>query len=389
MTKAINNGYQKTPSQNSSFNANLAIKWHSEERVARESNTNASPQTLPSLEPSASKVQIDTPAPLFVAVMGLTGSGKSTLIKQLTGNTEVVIGDGIDPETSEVTEYCCNIGGREFILLDTPGFDESGAGDRILKSDTDVLLEISQYLACQYKSKILLTGIIYLHRISDIKVGGSAVKNFKYFKALCGDGFYNHIAVVTTRWDLVSNDIEKAVLREQELKEKYFGLLIKRGSYYTRISQVNDAVEVLKKFATFAPDKLKIQMEIVDENKKFSETSTGEELNRDVKAVKELLEEKIRELQQLLKEAREMKDAELVQEMEAKEREAQKELERVKNDKKSLELRLEAMEQNIVEMRKNLERESELLQKELAIQRQQLEYEAQQQEAKFNEERAR
>lgn len=37
-----------------------------------------------------------TPKEVFIAVMGMTGSGKSTFIKTLTRNSSVVISDGLE-----------------------------------------------------------------------------------------------------------------------------------------------------------------------------------------------------------------------------------------------------------------------------------------------------
>lgn len=56
-------------------------------------------------------------------------------------------------------------------LVDTPGFDDAHL------SDTDVLREIATWLSNSYKDTAKLHGIIYLHRITDNKLGGSAMRN--------------------------------------------------------------------------------------------------------------------------------------------------------------------------------------------------------------------
>lgn len=57
-----------------------------------------------------------------------------------------------------------------FFLVDTPGFDDS------TETDTQILMEVTDWLNRAYLADILLSGIFYLHRIIDIKMGGQASK---------------------------------------------------------------------------------------------------------------------------------------------------------------------------------------------------------------------
>ena len=73
---------------------------------------------------------------------------------------------------------CSLPGGRKFFLVDTPGYDDT------YKSDTDILREIADWLGQVYQNRIKLTGIVYLHRISDVRIGGSGMKNLRMFRKL-------------------------------------------------------------------------------------------------------------------------------------------------------------------------------------------------------------
>ena len=53
-------------------------------------------------------------------------------------------------------------------FADTPGFDDSS------RSDTDVLKNIVYWLGVMREKSIKLSGIIYLHWITDNRVGGTA-----------------------------------------------------------------------------------------------------------------------------------------------------------------------------------------------------------------------
>ena len=65
-------------------------------------------------------------------------------------------------------------------LIDTPGFD-----DTELK-ETDILRKIAAWLGDAYDSEIRLSGLVYLHRISDPRMPGSAKRNLHMFQRLCG-----------------------------------------------------------------------------------------------------------------------------------------------------------------------------------------------------------
>ena len=65
--------------------------------------------------------------------------------------------------------------------MDIPGFDDT------YKLDADILREIANYLTKACEINIKLTGIIYLHSISNVHLSGYGMKNIRIFKVLCGD----------------------------------------------------------------------------------------------------------------------------------------------------------------------------------------------------------
>jgi len=76
-----------------------------------------------------------------IAVMGATGSGKSTFINLASGST-LPVGRGLESCTSEVqTSRPFLLNGRIVTLIDTPGFDDTS------RSDTDILSSIAAYLS--------------------------------------------------------------------------------------------------------------------------------------------------------------------------------------------------------------------------------------------------
>lgn len=46
---------------------------------------------------------------------------------------------------------------------------------------------LADWLNRVYQNNVRLAGILYLHRIGDNRLGGTAMKNLRMFKKLCGD----------------------------------------------------------------------------------------------------------------------------------------------------------------------------------------------------------
>ncbi|OJA13215.1 hypothetical protein AZE42_12184, partial [Rhizopogon vesiculosus] len=71
-----------------------------------------------------------------IAVMGATGSGKSTFISKASGSS-LPAGHGLESCTNEVqTSRPFVVSGRVVTLIDTPEFDDT------TRSDTDILTMI-------------------------------------------------------------------------------------------------------------------------------------------------------------------------------------------------------------------------------------------------------
>ncbi|KAJ5690368.1 hypothetical protein N7462_004760 [Penicillium macrosclerotiorum] len=129
---------------------------------------------------------------IFIAVMGVTGAGKSTLISQCTGQN-VDVGHDLVSCTSEIGVFDFELGGRTVYLIDTPGnFTE--------RPDFVILQSISAYLSASYARHIYIHGVIFLHRITENRVTGSARRNIELMKAICGSGFFPYVALATTHW---------------------------------------------------------------------------------------------------------------------------------------------------------------------------------------------
>ena len=77
-------------------------------------------------------------------------------------------------------------------LIDTPGFDDTR------KSDTDVLKDIAGWLLVAYRDNIRLSGMVYLHSISETRMKGSHMTNLRMFQKLAGLENMGHVILTTT-----------------------------------------------------------------------------------------------------------------------------------------------------------------------------------------------
>jgi hypothetical protein len=82
--------------------------------------------------------------------------------------------------TTEVSVYYFWHQGVRMWLVDTPGFDDTE------RSDLDILRDVAFWLASVYTKEARLAGIIYLHRISDVRLGGQALENLRCSNSSAG-----------------------------------------------------------------------------------------------------------------------------------------------------------------------------------------------------------
>jgi hypothetical protein len=219
-------------------------------------------------------------------------------------------------ETGQVEVHQCPHRGKKIYLVDTPGFDDTH------RSDTDVLREIAAWLEKAYSHQVHLTGIIYLHRITDRRVGGSAIKNLRMFQQLCGDDGLPAVVFATTMWDaLREGDETGALARENELisRPEFWGLMLQKGS---RVFRQDKGFESATQIVDYLISRqstilLDIQCEMAESSLSLDQTTAGQEVSNDVNSRKAKLENDIREqenaiqeeLRQLVNDIREQENA--------------------------------------------------------------------------------
>jgi hypothetical protein len=180
--------------------------------------------------------------------------------------------------------------------VDTPGFSDTNL------SDTEILRRIAEWMKDNYDEGLLLSGIIYLHRITDIRMEGPSLKNLRMMKKLCGENSLANVVLATTMWEKVTE--EAGTRREEELKQKFWKDMIDCGSTVRRImtGRADDARALIKSMLKNRPTSTRLQEELRD-GKPLIQTEAGLEIRDELARLEQKLKEEHRLEMKELKEA--------------------------------------------------------------------------------------
>ncbi|KAG8220498.1 P-loop containing nucleoside triphosphate hydrolase protein [Butyriboletus roseoflavus] len=215
---------------------------------------------------------------IVIAVMGPTGTGKSSFVNKAAGREEAMIGYSLTSETRMLQPVRCPHpdGRRNVVLVDTPGFDDTHL------SDTQILRILANWLKNTYQNNIKLAGLLYLHRISDVRLAGTPLRNLGVFQNLCGTENLKNVVIVTTMWDEVE-DQSVGSKREEELLSSFWKGMIDLGSRTCRFQGTRESAwEIIDHLdlegSREGRTPLQIQREMVDKELPLHETAAGKTL---------------------------------------------------------------------------------------------------------------
>ena len=229
-----------------------------------------------------------------------------------------------------------------------------------LKGRADV--KNKQWLGEAYNKDIKLSGIIYLHKITDNKMTGSAQNNLFMFKKLCGPDCFRKVCLVTTMWENV--DDSTGDMREKELieTEDFWGYMKQHGSEVRRHA-TNTRESAMSILETLIEEKSDIVLDIQKELRdgvRLDNTGAGRELTKAINEIREKYEKELAELKKDKQEA----DAESAKQIEKCEKEYAQKLEQIAQERKSLEVDMARLLEQKAQDRKSMEVEMERLVKE-------------------------
>lgn len=158
-----------------------------------------------------------------------------------------------------MTPYEVVVEGTPLILVDTPGFDDSGL------SDCEVLQAIAAWLEKTFEKGYRLNGLLYLHRINNTRMEGSARRALHIFQGVCGEDNYKNVILATTFWNKMEHCKQTAIEREKQLLETdgFWKSMKEKGASTMRLSRdYHQVVPALLQIAGKPKVTLDIQREL-------------------------------------------------------------------------------------------------------------------------------
>ena len=255
--------------------------------------------------------------PILIAVLGVTGAGKTTFISKSTGREDLEIGYGIescsvfDPwvvmatntrviGTQDISVSTLTIDDKKVTLIDTPGFDDT------YRSDADVLEGIAEFLSGTYASGMLLTGVILLQPVTGNRAQGSEKRRLKLFEKICGPDAYSHVVIATTMWSDLANR-STGERQVQQRKELFWPDMIEGGSQVMNHDNTEDsAISIIRKLVDKGKVELQMQIELARNRGMLSATAAGQQMHSDLEASCRMLASKLAKMTAELQKSNEM-----------------------------------------------------------------------------------
>lgn len=210
-------------------------------------------------------------------------------IREEAANTSIHCSGTRDIEVVET-----QIDGRVVRFVDTPGFSDTTL------SDGEVLQLIADYLAVAYKQDMKLSGIIYLHPISDTRVTQHATKNLQMFQKLTGDRNLKNVMLATSMWDKVTE--EEGLRREHELKSKFWSVLIAFEARTARYHGTQEsACRIAQTLMANKPFFVQLQKEMGKDNKALRDTDAGRQVMLELVKLKEEHKQELADMEAMMK----------------------------------------------------------------------------------------
>lgn len=222
-------------------------------------------------------------------------------------------------------------------MIDTPGFDDPK------RSDGDILQSVASCLADLNEGLIFggqevnLAGVVYVHRIQDVRMIGTMVQNLNVFRSLVGQDNMDHCVLLTTKWGLEERSV--AETRETELcsGQEYWRDDVRAGAKPVRFGDSHlSALEVLTTViqrGSFVPQ---LTTEYVAEGRALMDTTAGRAINKDLAEIRVSHNKELAYIRTEYARAIEARDADAAVQMQALQRKTEKSVQKLEKDVKML-----------------------------------------------------
>ncbi|KAK3358106.1 P-loop containing nucleoside triphosphate hydrolase protein [Lasiosphaeria hispida] len=235
----------------------------------------------------------------MIAVLGVTGAGKSTFINTASGQNLLKISHGSQPCTQNprAVEFQIEVGNgnRTIVLIDTPGFDDDK------RSDVRILEDIATWMARKgYLKERMLDGLIFLHPVTLTRAGGSELNRTQLLEKILGPDAYSRVLIATTMWDyIVSEDLVKDRLESRLSPGGVWYELTSKGALYVKHRNTKDSAhEIIRRIVGITDSKGKpktlLETELQEKQGRVVQTSAGKSLESRIQRDIMVLQDQIR-----------------------------------------------------------------------------------------------
>lgn len=230
---------------------------------------------------------------IVILVVGVAGSGKSTLIHQIRGRKTPKTDYQPDskPLAHEIQVFPWIYQTRNIRFVELPGFDS-----RIL-SNVKIFKQIAIFLQELYERKIPISAILYCHPFTVTESIRTSILQLEFVKALIGQASFKNLIFVLTYPDKIPNENQRINI-VSGLEKDYWSEFKAHGA---RIS-TRSGGDPLEKSAlgsiTTSHDNtiLELQRELVDQERTLLRTSAGKVIQTAIEEVKVGLLDEVMEI---------------------------------------------------------------------------------------------
>jgi hypothetical protein len=171
---------------------------------------------------------------------------------------------------------------------------------------------------------VKITGLLYLHRITDNRFGGAGRRNFRMFRKMCGTDSLKNVVIVTNMWSQPPEQIE--LEREAELRdgEDSFHDILAEGAQMVRHleSTRESAHDIIRRVLDKVPIVPGLAQQIIDQGMNLEDTDAGKTLGDEITSALRQAREEIEKLKADHAQASKEKDEKWRSEIEALEAKA-------------------------------------------------------------------
>ena len=209
----------------------------------------------------------------------------------------------------------------------------------------------------RYEKGTKLSGLIYVHRISDDWFGGITRRNFDMFCKLCGESTLKNVIIITNMWNVDPQDVSEA--RESALSSKFFKPALDKGSQMVRHhNTLESAHNIIRKIMGNHPVVLQIQRELVDEYKDIADTVAGGIVNQELRKLIKRHQAELNEVREEMAQA--PKEKEMKQNLEEIARALEKQVGEIEKGSEMMTANYKAEKERVKARMREIEEEAKL-----------------------------